>query len=63
MKAVDHVPLPLYTDIDECTLENAPCSKDRCNNTIGSFTCSPCQDGYTEGSEGKCVGEWPGTEW
>ncbi|KAK9890453.1 hypothetical protein WA026_010539 [Henosepilachna vigintioctopunctata] len=37
-------------DVDECKEENPRCSKDppvSCENTMGSFRCGPCPEGYT----------------
>ncbi|XP_044150585.1 LOW QUALITY PROTEIN: cubilin [Bufo gargarizans] len=36
-------------DIDECSLDNPPCSQNppvQCYNTISSFTCGPCPGGW-----------------
>lgn len=39
-----------HTDVDECALEMDECQQ-RCNNTIGSYTCS-CSGGYRLQSDG-----------
>jgi hypothetical protein len=40
----DRVGLEECTDIDECMLQDGPCSQ-HCTNTEGSYSCS-CDDGY-----------------
>jgi len=46
----------LYSDVDECLVNNAGCEHD-CVNTIGSFECR-CHTGYFLAANGKnCIGE------
>ncbi|XP_030642014.1 latent-transforming growth factor beta-binding protein 1 [Chanos chanos] len=40
-------------DIDEC-LDRTVCPSGKCYNTLGSFICSPCPEGF-EGKDGQCV--------
>jgi hypothetical protein len=45
-----------FLDVDECSLSNHTCSH-KCNNTVGSFTCS-CPDGYQLNNDGSnCTGK------
>ena len=46
-----------HTDVDECTAGTSGCSQ-RCNNSIGSFTCS-CNPGYALAPNGRtCNGQF-----
>ena len=38
----------LFLDIDECLNVPSPCDANAvCTNTPGSYTCGPCNPGYT----------------
>ena len=46
----------LFSDIDECALDNGGCDHE-CKNKPGSFECS-CKSGYTLGKDGTtCTGK------
>lgn len=45
----------LSVDFDECR-DSQVCPSGLCYNTLGSFMCSPCLDGF-EGRNGQCVGK------
>ena len=48
--------MAIYTDDDECELNNGGCSQ-ICNNTLGSYSCF-CEEGYTLEFDGfSCSGK------
>ena len=44
----------LYPDINECQLGTDICVNAECNNTAGSYVCSPCFPGFTPGNVTCC---------
>lgn len=44
------------TDNDECSSGEITCAEfSRCINTVGSYECGPCVQGYEEGQRNECV--------
>jgi len=59
-KAVTVILPLLFTDVDECVIGTHTCPLNSvCNNTIGSFNCPVCKDGYewTDSNQTACRGE------
>ena len=44
----------LFPDIDECQLGIDICINAECNNTVGSYTCTPCLPGFIPGNLTSC---------
>lgn len=44
----------MFTDIDECQVDNGTC-QEVCNNTLGSFECD-CRAGFTLQPDGVTCG-------
>ena len=44
----------ILTDINECQLGTDLCMNAECNNTAGSYTCSPCFPGFIPGNLTSC---------
>ena len=36
----------LFLDIKECVTDTTLCANGKCSNTVGSYTCNPCDLGY-----------------
>ena len=43
-------------DINECLLGTSGCAQ-FCNNTVGSYTCSACDMGYSMSKNQTCIGK------
>ena len=49
--------VPCIADVDECKSLRANCQGRRCQNTVGSYYCTKCPKGYSEGRGGACIGQ------